>query len=169
MTNNNELIKIFEFALGQEYTGKSFFETSIQRMGFGAAISAFQRLVQEEEKHIEFINQILKKLKSGEELDISSSFSIEAEVDNYFDARAKSEFLQKGVTESMIPDVTVFNTAWLIEKDLSDFYGKMAGRTEGEAKKSLEMLADWEKQHEKFFREYRDALSDAYSRMPWGG
>ena len=169
MTTNNELIKIFEFALGQEYTGKSFFEVSMQRMGFGAAISAFQRLIQEEEKHIEFINQILERLKTGQEIDIPSSFSVEPEVDNYFDARAKSEFLQKGVTESMIPDVTVFNTAWLIEKDLSEFYGKMAKNTGGEAKKSLEMLADWEKQHELFFREYRDALSDAYSRMPWGG
>lgn len=169
MTTNNELIKIFEFALGQEYTGRSFFEVSIQRMGFGAAISAFQRLIQEEEKHIEFINNILGKLKDGQEIDIPASFSIEAEVDNYFDARARSEFLQKGVTESMIPDVTVFNTAWLIEKDLSEFYGKMADRTEGEAKRALEMLADWEKQHEHFFREYRDALSDAYSTMPWGG
>ena len=169
MTTDKELIKIFEFALGQEYTGKSFFEVSMQRMGFGAAISAFQRLVQEEEKHIEFINQILQRLKNGQEIDVASSFRIEAEVDNYFDARAKSEFLQQGVTESMIPDVTVFNTAWLIEKDLSEFYGKMSGQTEGEAKKSLEMLADWEKQHEVFFREYRDALSDAYSKMPWGG
>jgi len=169
MATNKELIKIFEFALGQEYTGKSFFEISLQRMGFGSAISAFQRLIQEEEKHIQFINQILERLKSGKEIDIPTSFSIEAEVDNYFDARAKSEFLQKSVAESMIPDVTVFNTAWLIEKDLSEFYGKMSKNTEGEAKKSLEMLAEWEKQHELFFREYRDALSDAYSQMPWGG
>ena len=28
---------------------------------------------------------------------------------------------------SMVPDVTVFNTAWLIEKDISEFYARMAG------------------------------------------
>jgi hypothetical protein len=69
----------------------------------------------------------------------------------------------------MIPDVTVFNTAWLIEKDLSEFYGKMADSTSGKAKDALRMLSGWEKSHELFFREYRDKLTDVYSKMPWGG
>ena len=69
----------------------------------------------------------------------------------------------------MIPDVTVFNTAWLIEKDLSEFYAKMAQNTEGKAKEAFIMLSDWEKAHEKFFKEYRDKLSETYSTMPWGG
>jgi rubrerythrin len=69
----------------------------------------------------------------------------------------------------MVPDVTVFNTAWLIEKDLSEFYEKMASQTEGTAKNAFLMLAKWEKGHEKFFKEFRDKLSDVYSKMPWGG
>ncbi|MBW2640151.1 MAG: hypothetical protein JRE10_08310 [Deltaproteobacteria bacterium] len=69
----------------------------------------------------------------------------------------------------MIPDVTVFNTAWLIEKDLSEFYGKMAELTKGKARDALLMLSSWEKSHENFFREYRDKLTDVYSKMPWGG
>jgi hypothetical protein len=31
------------------------------------------------------------------------------------------------------------------------------------------MLADWEKTHERFFREFRDKLSESYAAMPWGG
>ena len=69
----------------------------------------------------------------------------------------------------MIPDVTVFNTAWLIEKDLSEFYAKMAQNTEGKAKEAFTMLSDWEKEHETFFKEYRDKLSETYAKMPWGG
>ena len=68
-----------------------------------------------------------------------------------------------------MPDVTVFNTAWLIEKDLSEFYAKMAEQTEGRTKEALTMLSDWEKEHERFFREFRDKLSEVYSQMPWGG
>jgi rubrerythrin len=60
MDQRENLIKIFEYALNQEHTGKSFFETSIQRMGIGAAVSAFKRLIKEEEKHIEYIDRILK-------------------------------------------------------------------------------------------------------------
>jgi len=169
MSTNKNLIKIFEYALNQEETGKAFFEQSLQRMGMGAAVSAFKRLIKEEEKHIEFITQILKDLKEGKEINPSGMKQIVLEPTNYFDAREKSEFLQQCIEGSMIPDVTVFNTAWLIEKDLSEFYATMAQNTEGKAKEAFIMLSDWEKEHEKFFKEYRDKLSETYSTMPWGG
>ena len=169
MSSNIDLIRIFEYALNQEETGKSFFKHSIQRMGIGAAVSAFQSLIEEEEKHIEFINGILKDLKDGSKIEPSTIKKVVLEPTDYFDERAKSEFLQQCIEGSMVPDVTVFNTAWLIEKDLSEFYEKMASQTEGVAKDSFLMLAKWEKGHEKFFREYRDKLSDVYSKMPWGG
>ena len=168
MTRNSKLIKIFEYALNQEETGKSFFQASVKRMGIGAAVTVFRRLIEEEEKHIEFISRILKDLKEGGELEIMNKDVAMEEVD-YFDARAKSEFLEQCIEGSMVPDVTVFNTAWLIEKDLSEFYERMATQTEGKAKEALMMLSRWEKGHEKFFRDYRDKLSDVYANMPWGG
>jgi rubrerythrin len=169
MRKNENLIKIFEYALSQEETGKAFFEHSLQRMGMGAAISAFKRLIEEERRHIEFIKQILKDLKEGEEIDPSKIKEIVLEPTNYFDARAKSEFLQQCIEGSMVPDVTVFNTAWLIERDLSEFYANMAKNTEGKAREAFTMLSGWEKVHEEFFREYRDKLSETYAKMPWGG
>lgn len=169
MTSNENLIKIFEYALNQEQTGKGFFQYSLQRMGVGAAVSAFKRLIEEEERHITFINQILEKLKRGDSLQPSSLEEVVLKPTDYFDERSRSEFLQQCVEGSMVPDVTVFNTAWLIEKDLSEFYGKMADQTGGEAKEAFRMLSDWEKAHEQFFREYRDKISEVYSRMPWGG
>ena len=169
MPKNESLIKIFEYALSQEETGKAFFEHSLQRMGMGAAISAFKRLIEEERRHIEFIKQILKDLKEGDEIKPSKIKEIVLEPTNYFDARAKSEFLQRCIEGSMVPDVTVFNTAWLIERDLSEFYANMAKNTEGKAKEAFTMLSGWEKVHEEFFREYRDRLSETYAKMPWGG
>ncbi len=169
MAANEGLIKVFEYALNQEQTGKSFFMTSVQRMGIGAAVSAFERLIQEEEKHILFIQAVLSDLRKEGTLSPSSLKGIVIEPTNYFDERAKKEFLEECVEGSMVPDVTVFNTAWLIEKDLSEFYEKMANRAEGTIKDALMMLSGWEKSHEKFFREYRDRLSEVYAKMPWGG
>jgi len=169
MVSNEKLIKIFEYALNQEETGMSFFEVSLQRMGVGAAVTAFKRLIEEETKHIKFINRILKDLREKSEIEPDSIKDVALEPTNYFDERAKSEFLKQCIDGSMIPDVTVFNTAWLIEKDISEFYGKMADQTEGKAKKALLMLSGWEKDHENFFKEYRDKLSEIYSKMPWGG
>ena len=166
---NEHLIKIFEYALSQEETGKSFFQTSLQRMGMGAAVSAFKQLIQEEEKHILFIGKILNKLKQGSPIELPSQKEIELKPTNYFDERARSEFLQQCIEGSMLPDITIFNTAWLIERDLSEFYEKMSNQTKGKAKEALNMLSGWEKEHERFFREYRDKLSEVYSKMPWGG
>ncbi len=169
MSADEKLIKIFEYALNQEETGKSFFETSVQRMGIGAAVSAFKRLIEEEQQHIAFINGILADLRQGREVRPESLKSVVLEPTNYFDDRANSEFLKQCLEGSMVPDVTVFNTAWLIEKDLSEFYENMAAQAEGKAKEALMMLSRWEKGHEAFFKTYRDKLSEAYSRMPWGG
>lgn len=169
MAADPKLIKIFEYALNQEQTGKSFFQLSLERMGYGAAVSAFKRLIEEEDKHIAYITSILEDLKTGSDISASTVKGVVLEPTNYFDDRARSEFLAQCVEGSMVPDVTVFNTAWLIEKDLSEFYDKMAHQTDGMAQEALAMLARWEKGHEAFFRTFRDKLSDAYSRMPWGG
>ncbi|UCD71486.1 MAG: hypothetical protein JSW70_00435 [Syntrophobacterales bacterium] len=169
MSIHEKLVKIFEYALNQEETGKSFFQHSLQRMGIGAAVSAFKRLIEEEEKHILFITKILEDLKRGSKIEAQIQEDMPMEQTNYFTEREKSEFLQQCVEGSMVPDVTVFNTAWLIEKDLSEFYEKMAKSTGGKARKALMMLSAWEREHERFFREYRDKLSEVYSKMPWGG
>jgi rubrerythrin len=169
MPANQKLIKIFEYALSQEETGKSFFQASLQRMGWGSAVSAFKRLIEEEEHHILFIKKILDGLKQGSPDQLQIAKGDVLETTDYFDQRAKSEFLQQCLEGSMVPDVTVFNTAWLIEKDLSEFYEKMANQVEGKAQEALRMLSEWEKGHERFFREYRDKLTEVYSKMPWGG
>jgi rubrerythrin len=169
MAAKDNVIKIFEYALNQEKTGLSFFEQSLQRMGVGAAVSAFERLIREEKGHIAFITKILDDLKAGDDIRIEEAKDLPIEPTDYFDSRAHSEFLEQCVQGSMIPDVTVFNTAWLIEKDLSEFYSKMAEQVEGHAKSALNMLAAWEKEHERFFREFRDKLSAVYAEMPWGG
>jgi rubrerythrin len=169
MEQSKNLVRIFEYALNQEETGKSFFQVSLQRMGIGSAVSAFKRLIGEEEKHIKFIDGILKDLRGNSEIDLDQIKEVALEPVDYFDARARSEFLEQCVEGSMVPDLTVFNTAWLIEKDLSEFYEKMATQAGGKAKEALLMLSRWEKGHERFFREYRDKLAQVYSNMPWGG
>lgn len=169
MAANENAIKIFEYALNQEKTGMIFFENALKQMGVGAAVTAFERLIEEERRHVAFIERILKDLREGGRIDAAGAKELALEPTDYFDERAKSEFLEQCVHGSMVPDVTVFNTAWLIEKDLSEFYARMAEKTEGTAREALTMLSKWEKEHERFFREFRDKLSEVYSEMPWGG
>ena len=73
------------------------------------------------------------------------------------------------VEGSIVPDVTVFDMAWLIEKDLSEIVREDSRTTQGKAEQALIMLSNWARSTERFFREYSDKLSDVYANMPWGG
>ena len=170
MATHEKLIKIFQYALNQENTGLSFFQTSLERLGTGAAVTAFKKLIEEEKKHVVFISNIIKDLEEGGEINVSSLESVMIDPTDFFDERAKSEFLEQCVQSSMVPDVTVFNTALLIERDLSEFYTKMADSLDDEKpREAFKMLSDWEKGHERFFQNIRDELSREYDTMPWGG
>ncbi len=169
MAGKENLIKIFEYALNQEHTGLSFFQASLARMGQGAAVTAFRRLIAEEEQHIAFLNRILSELREARSVEVGAIPEVKLEPTDFFDERSRKEFLEQCVEGSMVPDVTVFNTAWLIEKDLSDFYVRMAQQAQGKAQEALSRLAAWEKGHELFFRQFRDKLSEVYAHMPWGG
>jgi hypothetical protein len=43
------------------------------------------------------------------------------------------------------------------------------GKKEYQPQEAFTFLSRWEKEHEKFFREYRDTFTEMYSKIPWGG
>ncbi len=91
------------------------------------------------------------------------------EGDSWFEDRARKEFLNQTLIESMIPDVAVLRTAFLIEHDLSEFYEMAAAKSDGKAQAAFTQLARWERGHEAFFKELHDKVFEEYTQMPWGG
>jgi rubrerythrin len=59
--------------------------------------------------------------------------------------------------------------AYLIERDFAEFYEIAAQQAEGGAKQVLEMLAQWERGHERLFKQFHDQAFAEYAEMPWGG
>ena len=159
--------KIYEYALQREHAGKNFFESNAERMSHAAAAAIFRRLAEEEQKHIDFIESLLEGLGSGGEADMSDAAQWERS--GFFSDRAESEMLDQTVMESMVPDLPILRMAFLIERDFSEFYEMAASKTEGDAKKALTMLAEWERDHEALFRKIHDEIFEEYAGMPWGG
>jgi rubrerythrin len=162
-----DIRKVYDYALQREYEGKRFFEQNAERLSHAAAQSAFRRLAAEEQKHIEFIQRLLDALDKDVPRD--SVVAVELERESFFSQRATSELLDQTVLEAMVPDLPVLRTAYLIERDFAEFYEMAASKAEGEAKKALEMLAQWERGHEAFFRQIHDKAFEEYADMPWGG
>jgi rubrerythrin len=162
-----DIRKIYEYALQREYEGKRFFEQNAERLSHAAAVSAFKQLAGEEQKHIEFIQAQLAALGRGESP--SAAMGLEMEKAGFFSQRASSEMVDQTVLEAMVPDLPVLRMAYLIERDFAEFYETAANQSEGDAKLVLQMLATWERGHERFFKMLHERAFEEYAQMPWGG
>jgi rubrerythrin len=163
-----DVLKIYEYALQREREGRDFFRQNATRFQHAAVVGAFEQLAEEEERHIQFIQNLIDALQTtglgslevGEQMERSGFFS----------DRAESEMLDQTVIEAMVPDLAVLRMAYLIERDFAEFYETSAQKVQDEtAKKSLAMLARWERQHEKLFKTMHDRAFEEYASMPWGG
>ncbi|MFN2167576.1 MAG: ferritin-like domain-containing protein, partial [Anaerolineae bacterium] len=142
-----DLRKIYEYALQREREGRDFFRNNAGRFGHAAVTGVFERLAEEEEKHIRFIQGLIQGLEADGAMDLAAGEEMDQA--GVFSTRAESEMLDQTIIESMVPDLSVLRTAYLIERDFAEFYEMAANRVEDEtAKTSLQMLARWERQHE---------------------
>jgi len=163
-----DILKIYEYALQREREGRDFFRSNAARFQHAAATGAFEKLAEEEEQHIIFIERLIAALqdRGAEGLKVGEDM----EKDGFFSDRAEAELMDQTVIEAMVPDLPVLRTAYLIERDFAEFYEMWSQRVEDEmAKKSLQMLARWERQHEKLFKSMHDRAFEEYASMPWGG
>jgi rubrerythrin len=156
------------YALQREYEGKRFFETNAERLNHAAAVSAFKQLAAEEQKHIDFIQGLISNLDQGQDLNIEAGIAMEKT--GFFSQRAETEMIEQTVSEAMVPDLPILRMAYLIERDFSEFYELTAQKVEdNSAQRTLLMLAQWERIHERLFKHLHDAAFENYSQMPWGG
>jgi rubrerythrin len=159
--------KVFQYALQREHEGERFFQQNATRMSHAAATEIFNRLADEESKHIRFIESLLSSLEGVGEPDPTVASQLNE--GSRFIALAKQEMLDQTITESMVPDISVLRVAYLIERDFKEFYQNAASKAEGEAREALSMLARWEFGHEQLFKDLHDTLFEEYAQMPWGG
>jgi rubrerythrin len=158
-----DIRKVLEYALQREYEGKRFFDENASRLQNAAAAGAFKAIAAEEQRHIEFIQSQLDLLLVGH------MTAPELPSAGFFADRAENEHIADTVAESMVSDLPVLRMAYLIERDFAEFYAQAASKAEGDAKKTLNMLAYWEAGHERLFKSMHDKAFELYSGMPWGG
>ena len=162
-----DIRQVYEYALSREYEGKRFFEEHASRLSHASAVSAFRQLAGEEQKHIDLIQHQIDILKEGKPADVD--FGVKLEQAGFFSQRAQSEVIDQSIAEAMVPDLPVLRMAYLIERDFAEFYENAASKAEGESKRILGMLSQWERRHEALFKGYYDRAFEEYSKMPWGG
>ncbi|MBM3150765.1 MAG: hypothetical protein FJZ96_00940 [Chloroflexi bacterium] len=167
MERKMDIRRIYEYALQREFEGKRFFEQNAERLSHAAAVNAFKQLAAEEQKHIEFIQAQIATLDGGGPPNTALGEAMQQA--GFFTQRAESEMIGQTTLEAMAPDLPVLRMAYLIERDFAEFYEMAAQKSDDRAKPALEMLASWERSHERFFRQLHDKAFEEYAQMPWGG
>ena len=157
---------IYAYALQREQEGKRFFEESAARASHASVAGIFERLAQEEERHIAFVQGLIDQLDQETQAPAEAMAPGE---DSFFSGRAASEMIDQTTRESMTPDLPVLRMAYLIERDFAEFYDMAAARATGQAREALATLARWEHTHEALFKRLHDQLFEEYVNMPWGG
>lgn len=160
-----DVTKVLSYALEREREGHRFFSEHAAKASHASVVHVFRRLAAEELAHIKFVERLLAEQGAKK----PSSVEPPAQDAGFFSERAASEMIEQTTVEAMVPDLPVLRMAFLIERDLSEFYRNAARHAEGEAKKALEMLSAWETEHERLFKTLHDKVFAEYSGMPWGG
>ena len=166
-----KLAGILGYALNMERNGKAFFENALHRVENPNAVTALARLVEEEEGHVVLIQQAMELLGMGETRGYTALVGKALKPVRYFDRNAQKDFLRQIRETPTLPDLSVFQTAWLIEREICRFYERAAGRAAGQIRALLMRLYDFERKHEIFFRRYYDELTAVYAAVyqerPW--
>jgi len=162
-----DLRKVLNYALEREREGFSFFSAHAQKSGHAAVVGMFKRLAEEEQAHIRYIERLIANLDGQVQNEVDPG--LVSHDTSFFSERAATEMIEQTTAEAMVPDLPVLRMAFLIERDLAEFYGNLATKAEGEVKTALERLASWEREHEKLFKNLHDRILADYSDMPWGG
>ena len=161
------LLRIFTYALSVEQAGLEFFSERALRSENPTIVQIYQRLTVEERGHVEYIKRLIDKQQAGERVK-PSKLSADvttpnAEVYQAWET-AVGEQIESG---DLSADVAALRMAYLIERDLSEFYRQAADYCDDHARAALLLLATWEADHEKLFKSLYDKAFSAYLRLPW--
>lgn len=159
--------KVLDYALAREHEGFAFFSAQAAKAGHAAVCGVFRTLAAEEQGHIRYLEQLIAGLSGGS---APATAAAGADPDrSFFSDRAASELIEQTTAEAMVPDLPALRLAFLIERDLAEFYTAQAQLVDGPAREAFTQLAGWEREHERLFKAIHDRVFAEYANMPWGG
>jgi len=136
-----KVIDIFRVALEMELRGMEFYTSQCSIVKLPLIKEIFEHLALMEKGHAEYIRAQIDKIGLGER--IETPFADNS--DNLFLERLASQKIDTSSLKSDLGDYSVVRMAYLIEKDFASFYAE--GQNDAVMKKTLEMLAAWERGH----------------------
>lgn len=156
----NKIKNILKFAMRMEKDAADFYEYYMDKAEAEETKELFSGLAEIEKQHYSILKKKFDELQYSE-----PPLTISWVVDDSFKAQDPHILADNSDTISSAAeastDISIIRMAYLIEHDFAYFYGKAVEAVEEpEAKKFLQELAGWEKQHSDLFQKRYQALLD---------
>src|SRR3712207_1314183 len=141
--------EILKYAMNMEKTAEEFYKTYMTKVKSDENKEIFTQLAEMEDEHYEILEKELKKIQAGENFDSFDGVELKGGEDIF----KTNERDIKGMNfESAVADLPILRMAYAMENDFAVFYEKAAQNVEDpNAKKLLEILAQWEIKHRDSF------------------
>lgn len=165
----NRVANAMKYAMKMEMEGYDFYMDNAEKFSNPTTKEIFIDLANEELAHYNFLEQEMNNYVENPNAYEMSKEALDPE-NSIFNQRAEAQNLDTTLEQSDVPDMTILRTAYLVEADFAEYYESQAEQAEDEKIKGVfSMLSEWERGHEKMFRDEYNRLLKEYMSMPWGG
>ncbi|WP_456399569.1 ferritin family protein [Mesoaciditoga sp.] len=146
------VLGILKFALSREIEGMNFYKEKVKSVKDPEVKEVLEQLSEMETDHVRYIEKLIESAENGKDI---SKVEAPKQDTSFFNEREKKE-LTTGKIDEIASELSILRMAYLIEDDFMHFYANSAEKVEDEnAKKVLNALSSWEKEH-------RDMLYSMY-------
>jgi rubrerythrin len=147
--------KILQFAMRMERQGENFYRYYAGKIKNAQTREIFEQLADMEKEHYNILKDRFDALGGDESIQVISwVVDVKKLMESPKIFADESGTFDTGDEEERISDLTIVRMAYLIEKDFSMFYKYAATRVDdGEVRKFLKTLSEWETGHMKVFHD----------------
>ncbi len=158
----SKLKEIIEYAMRMENDAEEFYSYNMERVHSAEHKKLFEELAEMEKTHYAVLSSIYDLLKiTPPPIEMSWVVDDTSREKNVAIIPDNSELISD---QNALSDLAIIRMAYLMESDFALFYFNAANQVEnGEAKRFLLELADWEKKHEVMFKvRYEKLLKESW-------
>ncbi len=160
---NKGIMGILKFALSREIEGMNFYKEKVNSVKDKNVKEVFEQLSEMEDGHVAYINKLIESVSKKEPVS-----KVEPPTQNveFFKRREEKEIVG-GKVDDMASDLSILRMAYLIEDDFMNFYKNSAEKIDDlEAKKILNSLSSWEKEHrDMLYTLYKQGTDEYWNEM----
>ena len=154
------VIDIFRIAYQMELRGRDFYQEQSNHVKMPVLKEIFWHLVKMEEGHAEYIKEQIVKIEHSE----SIAPPAQDNTDNLFIERMTQQKISAADLKNDLGDYSILRMAYLIEKDLAEYYEKSAGlQGDMKLKSIFDMLAGWEHGHAEMLKKQLEGIIERNS------